>query len=196
MIPRTYPSIRDGADTKMVMHSLVDVTGLTRWVHYIPVKLVTPPIPKRNTYDPDGAVYAMDLVESTGLTAWKDYIPTFIDNTATTPWSTNAGGFIPLYVDDPAPVGDPPILDVPPSISGVPAVGATLTATSGNWTSVLPVSYAYRWLQNNTAIIGGNQPTYVVREGDYNASLRCVVTASNSAGETAAFSNQITIITP
>lgn len=77
----------------------------------------------------------------------------------------------------------PTNVDVP-NISGTAAVGATLTATTGNWTGE-PDTYAYQWKSGATNV-GGNSPAYVVAPGDAGASITCVVTATNIGGSTAA----------
>src|SRR5437763_16015482 len=46
----------------------------------------------------------------------------------------------------------PPKNTAPPTISGTPQQGQTLTATTGSWTSN-PSSYAYQWLDCDS---GGN----------------------------------------
>ncbi len=47
---------------------------------------------------------------------------------------------------------------VPPSISGSPVVGSTLTATPGTW-SEPGVTFAYQWRANGTNIAGATQPS-------------------------------------
>jgi DNA-binding beta-propeller fold protein YncE len=83
-----------------------------------------------------------------------------------------------------------------PSISGTPVAGHTLTCAKGTWTGSAPITYAYRWLRNNVAIIGATSSTYVVKSADIGKQLKCRVTASNGGGSTMALSAAKLIKTP
>ena len=99
MIPATYPSVLDANNrTKMVVYELTSVTGLTRWVDYIPVKSPAneSDTTLANTYANAGFILSNALTSVTGLQAFKDYIPIYVDNAATVPWTTDANGYIPL----------------------------------------------------------------------------------------------------
>jgi hypothetical protein len=83
----------------------------------------------------------------------------------------------------------------PPTITGIPTVGQTLTATNGTWTNT-PTSYAYQWQQCNG---GGNncvdvkkatQQTYTLVKGDAGHTMRVNVTATNADGSGIARSAQ------
>lgn len=63
-----------------------------------------------------------------------------------------------------------------PTISGTVAVGYTLTAKPGTWTSL--TSFSYQWLRNGVAISGATQSTYRVRPTDAYAVLSVKVTGS------------------
>lgn len=101
MIPQTYPSTLSANNQRqMVVFVLSDVSGLTRWIDYIPVK---PPIEGTspslaNTYDNNGYILVEKLDSIVGKQAWIDYIPVFIDDSATISWSTNILGYIPMDV--------------------------------------------------------------------------------------------------
>jgi hypothetical protein len=75
----------------------------------------------------------------------------------------------------------------PPTISGTPAEGRTLTGNRGSW-SHNPTSFDYFWLRcdrngNNCATISGaRNTTYVLTSADVGATLRFSVTAANSEG--------------
>jgi hypothetical protein len=58
----------------MVVDVITDLTGLVRWVDYIPVKqtAASPHIP--NSYDVDGAMELDVLGDTTGLQAGLDYM--------------------------------------------------------------------------------------------------------------------------
>ncbi len=75
----------------------------------------------------------------------------------------------------------------PPTISGTPIEGRTLTGNRGAW-SHGPTSYDYFWLRcdrngNNCATISGaRNTTYLLTSADVGATLRFSVTAANSEG--------------
>lgn len=77
----------------------------------------------------------------------------------------------------------------PPTISGVAAVGQTLTASPGSWSGVPTPTYAYQWKRNGVAISGATNPTYVVQEADFGYVLTVEVTATNSEGSAVATSS-------
>lgn len=74
---------------------MASVTGLVRWVDYIPVKEV---VPGRNrSYDNDGAIAVAELVNETGSVRWVDHIPVFeVTDADSTKWLVEAIGFIPV----------------------------------------------------------------------------------------------------
>lgn len=96
MIPRTFPSIIEALQTKMVVYVLPSITGLTAWIDYIPVKGVTTESNAlANTYATDGYQVVKTIDSLTGKQAWLDYIPVFESASYNKPWSTDAGGYIP-----------------------------------------------------------------------------------------------------
>jgi hypothetical protein len=101
MIPATYPSVVDENNrTLMVVSLLSDITGLTKWVDYIPVK---PPadntlLSVANTFANNGFLLVDILEDDTDKQAWEDYIPVYLDESATDTWSTDASGYIPMDV--------------------------------------------------------------------------------------------------
>jgi hypothetical protein len=76
----------------------------------------------------------------------------------------------------------PPKNTAPPTITGQPKVGRTLTCNKGTWTGSAPITYAYRWLRNGTGITGATGTTYVAKAADAGKFLSCKVTAHNAAG--------------
>lgn len=100
MIPRTFPSSKasNGA-TQMIVYFLPSVSGLTRWVDYIPVKFTTvATAATENTYNQNGYIPVTSLSSITGLTPFKEYVPVFLDSNAVDAdvWDVNITGFIPV----------------------------------------------------------------------------------------------------
>lgn len=73
----------------------------------------------------------------------------------------------------------PPVNTEPPTISGNPSVGKTLTASPGTW-SISGVTFTYQWLSNGAPISGATTATYVVKPADQGAALAVQVTASGA----------------
>lgn len=83
------------------------------------------------------------------------------------------------------PVPNPP---PPPTISGTPAVGSTLTASPGAWQNN-PTSYGYAWSQCSdsagvscTAISGATSKTYTPVAGDVGRFVKVTVSGTNAFG--------------
>jgi hypothetical protein len=74
-----------------------------------------------------------------------------------------------------------PVDTAPPTISGTPSAGQTLTCSTGVWSNV-PTGYAYQWSRDGVAIAGATGRTYTVLGADEGHTLTCTVTASNEAG--------------
>lgn len=80
-----------------------------------------------------------------------------------------------------------PVNTAPPTISGTPAVGQTLTAANGTWNNA-PTSYAYQWLRCNgggnscVSVANGTQKTYTLVGADAGHTMRVRVTATNTDG--------------
>lgn len=74
-----------------------------------------------------------------------------------------------------------------PAIGGHPHLGATLTASSGQWESSRPLTYTYHWLRCPmggacTGIRRADESSYEVRPLDLASTLEVVVRATNSGG--------------
>lgn len=88
---------------------------------------------------------------------------------------------------------------VAPAITGTTTMGSTLTCSTGTWVgdgnsysreSSNGITYSYQWKRGVTNI-GANQNTYVTVVGDHESSISCVVTGTNSLGNSTAISNVI-----
>ncbi len=88
----------------------------------------------------------------------------------------------------------PPVNIEPPSITGTPEAGNTVTAQPGSWERpYLP--YSYQWQTCNetgqgcTNIEGATEPAYHLDDADMGLTLRVVVTAANAGGSASATSS-------
>ena len=81
-----------------------------------------------------------------------------------------------------------PVNTAPPTITGTPASGQTLTAGNGTWTGATPLTYTYAWLLCDATgaacqpIAGATGPAYVLTTATIGKSVRLQVTASNTSG--------------
>lgn len=93
-----------------------------------------------------------------------------------------------------------------PVISGSPAVGSTLSCSSGSWTGEPQIKlsmgwplispFGYQWLLDGVAIVGATSDAHVVQAGDVGHALVCEVTATNEAGHASAKSNPFAVVNP
>jgi hypothetical protein len=87
-----------------------------------------------------------------------------------------------------------------PTISGTAASGFTLSASTGSWTGVEPMTYAYQWQRcdgSASACVPITQATsssYVASAADLGATLSVVVTATNSSGSASATSAATAVV--
>ena len=100
-----------------------------------------------------------------------------------------------------AAVAVAPVNTAPPTISGTPQVGQTLTAGNGTWSNS-PTSFAYQWLRCNAggnncvSVANGTQRTYTLVGADAARTMRVRVTATNADGSASAESAQTAAVTP
>jgi hypothetical protein len=85
-----------------------------------------------------------------------------------------------------------PASTAPPTISGTPQLGQTLTASPGSWTGPQPITLSYQWRRCDQFggscgdIAGAAGQTYQLTSADVGHSLRVRVTAKNQFGKTSA----------
>ena len=99
----------------------------------------------------------------------------------------------------------PPTNTSPPTISGSPYAGQTLTASSGTWSGSTPLTYTYQWRRcdsggaNCADVLGATATTYTLASNDVGSTMRVAVTADNSAlvggGSATALSAQTAVVT-
>jgi hypothetical protein len=83
----------------MIVYFLPSVSGLTRWVDYIPVKFTTvATAATENTYNQNGYIPVVSLSSIAGATPFKEYVPVFLDSSAADAdvWDVTITGFIPV----------------------------------------------------------------------------------------------------
>ena len=95
-----------------------------------------------------------------------------------------------------------PTNTVPPTISGTPQAGQTLTASTGTWTGTGLITYAYQWQScdatgaNCAALPGATSASFTLGSTEVNKTLRVVVSAKDSTGTAALTSAQTGIVSP
>ncbi len=94
-----------------------------------------------------------------------------------------------------------------PTITGSATTGSSLTASTGTWTGAATITYAYQWQRCPTSVTcadvaGQTGSSYAVTSADSGATLRVVVTATNTHGsgtqasaQTAAVNHVATYVT-
>lgn len=85
-----------------------------------------------------------------------------------------------------------PVATVAPEIAGTPAVGSTLTASTGSWSGD-PTSFAFQWRRCDAAgacgdVSGATASTYVPTTADAGRTLRVLVVATNAVGPSGSIS--------
>jgi hypothetical protein len=105
------------------------------------------------------------------------------------------GGAVSATSNVITPAGQAPVNTTAPTIStdGSPAVGETVTATTGLWSGTSPLTYTYQWRQAPGVNVGNGSSSYTIDSNDAGLTLWCLVTATNAVGSaTVGTSNVIT----
>jgi hypothetical protein len=98
-------------------------------------------------------------------------------------------------------VAAPPTNTEPPTITGTPRVGETLTAQNGTWTNS-PTAFQYQWQRCGTGggncanIAGAIEKTYLLTSADAGRRMRVTVLAVNADGAASARSAATAVVTP
>ena len=93
-----------------------------------------------------------------------------------------------------------PVNTSPPTISGTPTQGQTLTVNPGTWTGAQPITITGQWRRCNTSgggcsdIRGATGRTYTLQAADVGKTLRIVVKARNSNGSATATSAPTAVV--
>ena len=125
------------------------------------------------------------------MTAHVSYLRTLV---------ATAGVLVAVGLLVPAAFAAAPVLTSPPTITGLPQQGQTLTAQNGTWENS-PTAYQYQWRRCDASggscvnIRGNAQKTHNVVGADVGHRLRVRVTAVNADGATNAESAPTAVVT-
>ncbi len=87
-----------------------------------------------------------------------------------------------------------PVSTSPPTITGIPQDGQTLTAAPGTWNGTQPITFQYQWQRCDASgsgcadITDANGQSFSLTPADVGATFRVVVTATNVDGSASATS--------
>jgi hypothetical protein len=101
-----------------------------------------------------------------------------------------------------AEAAEGPVNVSPPAISGIARDGQRLKVDKGAWGGPTPISYAYAWSRCDTAgstctsISSARSATYKPSHEDVGHTLRAIVAASNSGGNTSATTQPSEVVEP
>jgi hypothetical protein len=87
--------------------------------------------------------------------------------------------------------GAGPVNTVAPVVTGTTERGEMLSCTTGTWTGVGTITYAYQWRRNGANITGATSSTYTLVVADDDADINCVVTATDNEGSSSRSSNVV-----
>jgi len=84
--------------------------------------------------------------------------------------------------------GEAPDNSVLPTITGTATEGQTLTAAPGTWSGDPAPTYAYQWFASGESLAGATGTTLALAEAHVGKTITVLVTATNAAGSSSAFS--------
>jgi hypothetical protein len=94
-------------------------------------------------------------------------------------------------------VESPPVSIEPPLLSGRPAVGETLSCSTGSWSGSPAPVFTYQWVRDvgpgETPIESATASAYKVASADAGHSLACRVTATNGRGTASELSAGVSV---
>ena len=114
-----------------------------------------------------------------------------VDVTVTTGGGTSATSGADRFTYLVGDLEQTPVNTSPPTISGTPTKGQTLSASEGTWENA-PTAYTYRWLRCDSgggacaAISGAATDEHTLVAADVGSTVRVDVTASNGGGQASA----------
>jgi hypothetical protein len=85
-------------------------------------------------------------------------------------------------------------------MTGSSQQGQSLTADPGSWSGTTPISYAYQWQRCDSTgagcanVAGATSQSYALTSSDVGSTIRFVVTASNTVGQSSATSGTSAIV--
>ena len=89
-----------------------------------------------------------------------------------------------------------PVDSTSPGLAGTPAVGQTLTCSTGTWAGTPAPTFTYQWLRNGQPISGATDAAYLVQAGDLGRKLACQVMASNTVAQSWTTSDALAVPAP
>lgn len=108
--------------------------------------------------------------------------------------ATNIYGTVTGLVSNGIVTATAPVNTVAPVVTGLWVVGQLLTGSNGTWTGTATISYSYRWLRDNVAIIGATSINYTVVTADSGHAVKLEVTGTNGVSpDGVANSNSATV---
>jgi hypothetical protein len=98
-------------------------------------------------------------------------------------------------------IASPPSNTAAPTVAGTPAEGSALTVSTGTWSGSGTITYSYRWLRCGyagspcIAIAGATSATYTLTTADVGATIRAVVSATDTNGANSASTAETAAVT-
>lgn len=100
--------------------------------------------------------------------------------------ATNTQGSASANSANTAQVTQAPANTVAPTVAGRTEVAFVNAISLGTWTGFPTPTYTYQWQRNTSNISGATGSSYTLQAADVGNTVRCVVTATNSAGSSSA----------